>query len=265
VNSSARLPIRRKPDSPRDYAEIVARLQALNGPELHVTQVAKVWGYPWFQVDRSGCGPAVLLTGGMHGEEPAGVEGVLRWLEGGEWRRWPVSWLVLPCINPYGWERNYRRNRQRRDINRQFRRHTDTPETNLIRRLVQGRRFIFSIEFHEDVDAAGYYLYEGRRQLPYLGERILRAVTRTIHINPDPIIDGNAATGEGLIRRRLDEVAMRRRPQWPMAYHLLRHCTDHILGSETPVTVPVEQRARAHVVALRAALKLNPLLRSSAA
>jgi protein MpaA len=263
VNSSARLPTRRKPGKPRDYREVVDRLRALNG--LRVTEVATIWGYPWFQVERTGKFPTLLLTGGMHGEEPAGVEGVLRWLESGEWQRWPVSWLVFPCINPYGWVRNYRRNRQRRDINRQFRRHTNTPEAELIRRLVRGRRFVFSMEFHEDVDATGFYLYEGRRTPPYVGERILQAVTRTIHINPDPIIDGNAATGEGLIRRRLDEAAMRRRPQWPMAYHLLRHCTDHVLGSETPVSVPVEQRARAHVVALRTALKLNPLLRSSEA
>jgi len=249
----------------RDYDSIVSRLRALKHSELRVTQVAEIWGYPWFQVERPGPGPVALLTGGMHGEEPGGVEGVLGWLESGEWQRWSIRWLVFPCINPYGWERNYRRNRQRRDINRQFRRRTTTPEAELIKRLVRGRRFVFSMEFHEDVDAAGYYLYEGRHQPPYVGERILKTVTRSIHINPDPIIDGSAATGEGLIRRRLDELAMRRRPQWPMAYHLLQHCTDHVLGSETPVDVPVEQRARAHVVALRTALKLNPLLQVSAA
>ena len=63
----------------------------------------------------------ILITAGVHGEEPGGVEGALRWLEGGEWAKWRVNWLVLPCINPYGWERNQRRNAQGRDINRQFR------------------------------------------------------------------------------------------------------------------------------------------------
>jgi murein peptide amidase A len=252
-NSSARSATRRNlPGKPRDYGTIIDRLRALKG--WRVTEVAAIWGYPWFQVERAGQSPAVLLTGGMHGEEPAGVEAVLRWLERGE----PAgrSWLVFPCINPYGWERNYRRNRQRRDINRQFRAQTNTPEAELIKRLVRGRRFLFSMEFHEDVDASGYYLYEGRQRPPFWGEKILRSVTRTIHINPDAVIDGNAATGEGLIRRRLDEAALWRRPQWPMAYHLLRHCTDHILGSETPVSVPVDQRARAHLAALRTALKL---------
>jgi protein MpaA len=233
----------------RDYREVVRRLQAL--PDWRVTQAGEVWGYPWFQVEHPGQQPTILLSGGMHGEEPAGVEAVLRWLEGREWRRWPVSWLVFPCINPYGWERNYRRNRQRRDINRQFRARTDTPEAELIKRLVRGRRFLFSMEFHEDVDAAGYYLYEGRRHPPYWGERILRAVARVIRLNPDPVIDGNRASGEALIRRQLDEAALRRRAQWPMAYHLFRHCTEHILGSETPVRAPFETRVRAHLAALR--------------
>ena len=241
----------------RDYNDLVRRLDRVRRAGGCVQQVAEVWGYPWFQVEHAGHAPTVLLTGGMHGEEPGGVEGVLQWLEGDEWRRWPVNWLVFPCINPYGWERDYRRNRQRRDINRQFRARTDTPEAELIKRIVRGRRFLFSMEFHEDVDAAGYYLYELRRQPPYIGERVVRAVGKVIHINRDAVIDGNEATGEGLIRRVAAASVMQGRRQWPMAYHLFRHCTGHVLGSETPVTVPLKQRAQAHVVALRTALKLT--------
>lgn len=40
-----------------------------------------------------------------------------------------------------------------------------------------------------------------------------------------------------------------------MAYHLFVNNTGHILGSETPVTVPLPQRARAHTTALRTALR----------
>ncbi len=241
---------RRKSGNVRDYRQLVRRLQALR--HWQVTPVGEVLGYPWFEVERPGDRPTVLLSAGMHGEEPAGVEAVLRWLEADEWRRWPVSWRIFPCINPYGWERNYRRNRQRRDINRQFRHRTDTPEAELIKRLVRGRRFLFSMEFHEDVDASGYYLYEGRLHPPYWGEQILKAVARVIRLNPDPVIDGNPVTGKGLIHRHLDEATMRRRRQWPMAYHLFRHCTRHVLGSETPVGAPLETRVRAHLTALRA-------------
>jgi hypothetical protein len=243
----------------RQYSEVVERLQALPRADWRVRQAATIGDFPWFTVERTvrKTAPTVLLTGGMHGEEPAGVEGVLRWLEGDQWRKWDVNWLVLPCINPYGWERNQRRNRQRRDINRQFRHETDTPESELIKRVVKGRRFLFSLEFHEDVDATGFYLYELRRQPPYIGERILKAVSRVTPINRDSIIDGSQSNGQGLIRRVADLDVLLRRRRWPMAFHLYLNCTDHILGCESALTVPLETRARAHNAALAAALKLT--------
>lgn len=240
----------------RDYNEIVKRMTNVGRNTWRVARVGEVWGYPVFCAQRiTGRGaPTIMLSGGMHGEEPAGVEGVLRWLEGGAWKKWDVNWFVLPCINPYGWERNQRTNAQRRDINRHFHKSTDTPEAELVKRLVRGRRFLCSIEFHEDVGASGYYLYEGRHAPPFIGEKILKAVSRVVAINRDAVIDGNPATGRGLIRRDPSPAVMRQRRRWPMAYHLLLHCTRHVLGSETPVHVPLERRALAHNAALRAAL-----------
>lgn len=244
----------------RFYDELTARLLALRRADWHLRIAGWVWGYPWFVLNNQQHhrhAPTVLLSSGMHGEEPAGVEGVLRWLEGDRWRDFPVNWLVFPCINPYGWERNQRRNRQNRDINRQFRRRTTTPESELIKRLVRGRRFLFSMEFHEDVDATGFYLYELRRQPPYIGEQILRAAARVTPINRDGLIDGNRVTGHGLIRREVAGNWLLTRQRWPMAFHLYRHNTDHILGSESPIHVPLGERARAHVAALTAALRLS--------
>lgn len=240
----------------RDYNAVLRRLEALPSRAWTVRQAGAVSGSPWFVAERCvrGDAPTALLSAGMHGEEPGGVEGVLQWLEGNDWPRWRVNWLVFPCINPYGWERNRRSNAQRRDINRQFRNPGGTPESELITRLLRGRRFLFSIEFHEDVDASGYYLYELRREPPFIGEKIVQAVEKVIPINPDRVIDGRRATSRGLIRRDADLAALRRRQRWPMAYHLFLNNTSHVLGSETPVTVPLEQRARAHNVALVAAL-----------
>ena len=178
----------------------------------------------------------------------------MRWLESGEWAKWDMNWFVLPCINPYGWERNQRRNAQRLDINRQFRNVSVSPEAKLVKRLVKGRNFLFSLDLHEDVDAPGYYLYELRQGPPFVGERIVKAVRRVIPINRDKVIDGSVATGVGLIRRAASLETLKRRRRWPMAYHLFLNCTGHILGSETPVRFPLERRATAHCVALRTAL-----------
>ena len=241
----------------RNYIHIVERLAALPSRSWRSRRVSTVWGYPWFAVERvvSQRAPNVLVTAGIHGEEPGSVEGALRWLKGGEWATWRVNWLVLPCINPYGWERNQRRNAQRRDINRQFRDSGDCPEVKLVKRLVAGRRFRFTLDLHEDVDASGYYLYELRREPPFIGEHIVKAVGKVIPINGDKVIDGSRATGPGLIRREANLDSLRRRRRWPMAYYLFLNCTDHILGSETPVHFPLELRAQAHNVALRTALQ----------
>jgi len=241
----------------RDYGEIVGRLKGLPVRDWRVKQVAKIWGYPFFQVERhvGVRAPTILLTAGIHGEEPGGAEGALRWLESGDWARWRVNWLVLPCINPYGWERNQRRNAQGRDINRQFRGSNDCPEAKLVKRLVRGRRFLFAMDFHEDVDASGYYLYELRREPPFMGERIVAAVGKVIPINRDKVIDGNEATGFGLIRREANIDRLKCRRRWPMAFHVFLHGADHIFGSETPVYFPLTQRAKAHNTALRTALR----------
>ena len=233
------------------------RLAALPPREWRIQQAGTVWGYPFFCARRRihPQAPTVLLTAGIHGEEPGSVEGALRWLEKGEWQKWRVNWLVLPCINPYGWERNQRRNAQRRDINRQFRNPSLCPEAKLVRKLVAGQRFLFMVDFHEDVDAPGYYLYELRAEPPYIGERVVRAVSAIIPINRDKVIDGNRATGVALIRREGTLRALHRRRRWPMAFHVFLNCTAHVLGSETPVRFPLEQRAAAHNVALRTALK----------
>ncbi len=191
----------------------------------------------------------------MHGEEPAGVEAVLRWLESPATLRWPVRWIVFPCINPYGWERNQRRNRQRLDINRQFRKPAVCAESALIARIVRGRTLDVSLEFHEDVDAAGYYLYELRRQGPFVGEKILRAVRRIMRLQDGETIDGSQVTKLGLIRRAADPAALRRRRRWPMAYYLYANGAGHILGSETPVSLPLEQRVQAHLAAMNVVMQ----------
>lgn len=243
----------------RDYNEVVQRLQKLPRGRWRVARVGEILGYPFFCVRRDIArdAPTVLLTGGMHGEEPAGVEAVLRWLESGQWMKWRVNWFALPCINPYGWERHQRTNAQRCDINRQFRNSSDCPEAELVKQLVRGKKFLFSIEFHEDVEASGYYLYELRREPPFIGEKIVKAVSAVVPINPSAVIDGNKATGRGLIRRDAGAYTFQKRRRWPMAFHLFSNCTGHVLGSETPVHVPLQKRAEAHMTALRTALKVS--------
>lgn len=81
------------------------------------------WETPWFVVDSVRQGPTVLITGGVHGNEPAGYRAAE------QIRHWPIAcgkMIVMPQINRLGlaadmrWSPEYRNDRSRRDINRSF-------------------------------------------------------------------------------------------------------------------------------------------------
>lgn len=240
----------------RDYREVIDRLQMLPRRAWHVEEAGRVWGYPFFRVRRitNPTVPTVFLSAGIHGEEPGSVEGALRWLESGAALQVHANWFVLPCINPYGWERNQRHNAQRRDVNRQFRDVTDCPEATLVKKLVRGQRFHFMLDLHEDIDATGYYLYELHNGSRVVGEQVLAKVSAVLPVNRNRVIDGRRATGLGLIRADGSPARFKRRRRWPMAYHMFLNCTSHVLGSETPVRFPLDIRARAHLAAIQTAV-----------
>lgn len=63
----------------------------------------------------------VLFIGGVHGDEPEGVrlaKDLLSWLNKCEEELFP--WILIPCINPDGYEKNQRVNANGVDLNRNF-------------------------------------------------------------------------------------------------------------------------------------------------
>jgi predicted deacylase len=67
----------------------------------------------------------ILLIGGVHGDEPEGVElatKTLEWLLSEEkaGRPSPASWIVLPCLNPDGFTLKTRTNKNGVDLNRNY-------------------------------------------------------------------------------------------------------------------------------------------------
>lgn len=62
--------------------------------------------------------PEQLLTGGVHGDEPAGVEAVLAQLEPPEALARQGFGFFIPCLNPLGYVENTRENVYGVDINR---------------------------------------------------------------------------------------------------------------------------------------------------
>ncbi|HOZ50120.1 MAG TPA: M14 family metallocarboxypeptidase [Candidatus Hydrogenedentes bacterium] len=103
----------------------------------------------------------VLLTGGVHGNEPAGTESLVRFIE--DLAQTPevyacVDFDIVPVVNPWGWVHNKRRNRDRCDLNRDFA-SFNAQESRIIRALARDRAYDAVVDLHEDGSARGFYLY----------------------------------------------------------------------------------------------------------
>ena len=63
-----------------------------------------------------------LISAGIHGDEPAGVETICSFLEQKEFLKYADDWelTLLPCINPTGYELKIRENHEGQDLNRLF-------------------------------------------------------------------------------------------------------------------------------------------------
>ena len=98
------------------------------------------------------------------------------------------DFLILPCINPYGYVHNTRENSEGVDINRSFE-SDNTPEAVIVKRILHGRRFDLFIEFYEDWEFSGFYLFEERRDGELIGSEIIRNVEKICTIKRDGTID----------------------------------------------------------------------------
>lgn len=232
----------------RDFDRLTRRLEALDLPDMEMETAGIVDGYPIYCIRLGGdpCGrKRVLLSGGVHGDEPAGLEAVLAFLE-----RNPApqlrsfTFLILPCVNPWGYVHNTRENSAGDDINRSFSK-PQVPEGEIARQILKGMRFDLYVDFHEDWEATGFYLYEGRRDEQWVGPSIIPEVEKVGVIDPD----GEDDEDDIPISRGVYRVS----PSWgtggivPYVYH---HHADHVLIFETPTAWPMAQRTAAHLAGL---------------
>jgi protein MpaA len=185
--------------------------------------------------------------------------------------RLPAAELtIFPCLNPSGYERNRRVNDDGIDLNRQYKNPRAPIEVRAVRRALDrlsvdrtigrtigraGRRYDLSVEFHEDVDSTGFYLYELIDRRRPIGRALIAAAARRLPVNDARTIEGTDAEG-GIIHRDRRAVGLRR-SRWPHALYLLHLGTPHCLTFETPVTVPLARRADTHAALFTLALRLG--------
>lgn len=145
------------------YASLVAAWRALRAShDVSVREVACVGASRTLLVAElvgPPGAPVVVLSTGVHGDEPAGPWAVVSLVRDGLLDR-RFSYRIWPCTNPSGYELGTRRNAEGDDINRSFHRGGTTPEAKAIVTANRDRRFALSLDLHEDFEADGYYAYE---------------------------------------------------------------------------------------------------------
>lgn len=250
----------------RSYNKLLKRLQALAAlPSVEMETLGQVElagrTYPLILMHLGQPAPGrlgVTISAGIHGDEPAGVEAAVRFIEktaGNESFLSCFHFIVFPCDNPSGWERNTRENADGLDLNRQFATAHPAQEAALIMGALERRCFDLVFEMHEDVDAPGFYLYElADDPANRVGEAIVRAVARSGYpIHPGREIEGLPAAG-GIIRPT--RIRRFRKTHLPKAVYTYRTCGGHVITLEPPASVlSFEDRVKIELTGLAVALE----------
>jgi len=167
------------------------RLQKKHPERIKLSTIGQAHGEPLYRVDvassrgKRGKKPLrVLVSAGVHGNEPAGVEAALRLVERavkdkGMQRNFSIT--VMPMVNPEGLMRNQRKNIVGQDVNRTFRPGKWSLESKAVRRSLAGEKYDLFVDLH-GAQGKGFFLIRGKDD-GGLSARILRPMENHALLN----------------------------------------------------------------------------------
>ncbi len=188
------------------------------------------------------------IFAGLHGDEPASVFALLRFVrhleEHPETARGYCLFLY-PLCNPTGYEDNTRNNRNDKDLNREFWRNSGQPEVRLLESELLAHAFNGLVSFHTDDTSHGIYGYaHGAVITRHLLRPALDAAAEFLPLNNNGVIDGFPAC-DGIIRDSFDGVLRAPPRTRPRPFEIIL---------ETPHAAPQYLQETALAVALRTIL-----------
>lgn len=204
----------------------------------------------WRRERRKGS-PRFYLSAGVHGDEPAGPEAVVRLLERpGVFDG--VEVFLFPALNPAGLRAGTRGNADGVDLNRDYLHRQTWEVTEHVKILKTLGPVDMAVCLHEDWEAKGAYVYYLRsskgRGCAY---GLLAAMEKHVGIDKSEEIDGHKAE-LGVIERSPGSF---RRKDWPEAIYLCRHHTNLCYTLETPSGLALSKRVEAHAAAVEEAVR----------
>ncbi len=190
-------------------------------------------------------GKGLYLSAGIHGDEPAAVQGLLQWAENNvqSLRELPVA--IFPCLNPWGLSNNRREDAEGRDLNRSFDR-PGIPVIGAMLDFISGRDFAVAVNLHEDFDANGMYVYELARQGESLGEDLLERVEGVIPRHQGGV-EGRIPKNGVMRRTRGLMKIVREIGGMPESIYLFLNGARTALTFETPSEYSLYRRVQCHI------------------
>lgn len=200
----------------------------------------------------------VLLSAGIHGDEPAGVYALLDFLNGPIFKYLDTyNFTILPCLNPWGFENNIRENMYGVDINRSFEHKNSSLATILYQHKLHEKDYALAINLHEDntdmgiegfqkeLNPRAFFMYESVLNGQVFGPQIIRHVAQEgIEICREEKIYADANHNGVVFSLSIDGEFEQ----------VLEKNTKSILVPETPTCWSLEKRIHAQKLALSAAL-----------
>ncbi len=225
---------------------ITKKLNALHSLQEKVRTIGYVNNFPFYFIHIKGNTEArknILISAGIHGDEPAGPAAVFQFLERNNTHLYAdFNFYILPCINPFGFEHNKRENAEGLDLNRSLEK-DDITEIIFIKNVLRDLHFDFIIDFHEDWEAVGFYLYEAKRDEVWIGPSIIENVEKI------GAIDETASESDIPIYRGGSKID----PSWGtlgFASYLYHYHSDHAIISESPTSWDLDKRTNTHLATL---------------
>jgi len=246
----------------RSLAAVEERLQrALAAtPSLSMETIGTVaygaFQGPIWEIVRQPKGTAeytVLIAAGIHGNEPAGVETLLQFVDtlAGDAGAYPgYVFHIIPIVNPWGWAHDIRFNAGGVDVNRDFSTFA-SQESKTISRFLAGKRYDLMVDLHEDPSGKGFYIYQYARP----DRRVCEDVIRRIRTMGYPIEqDVNMVilrTEDGIIDApRSGLWYMKLTGQLSLTNYFRLIHSDRVYTVETPTVLPWNDRLTMHRTAL---------------
>jgi hypothetical protein len=243
--------------SRKNFRDALAPLHRTKGPWLATPLGKWAVGHDHYTLDQHlFVGPRgggdyyrVGIFAGMHGDETAGIEAAVRFLQ--ELALKPelargYEIYVYPLCNPTGFEDGTRHSRSGRDLNREFWVGTREPEVQLLEQQIRTLRFDGIISLHADADSPGIYAFAlGAQVTQYVVEPALAAAEKIVPRNRDARID-NFTARNGLIRKGYPGMLCAAPEARPRPFEIV---------FETPLLAQLEQQVEANLVFLRHALE----------